>query len=522
MRFFRSPTSPLGASLIVGLSAALSRILGFLREILIAAVFGTSGIADALLIGLRLPNLLRRTLGEGGAQAAFVPWLLQERSAHTSDAARRRSGRLLVGLGLTAVILCGAAIWGRAVLTHLLAPGFLGPSSAFSLAQACLALAFPIVGASLLTAFATAWLAVKRAYVLASLSGLLVNLALIAVLFWVQSVGQADETAAQIVAGSMAVAGLVQVMLLFFVILRQDDAPTLAWPDGRMLADVAKRLLPSLTVAAAPQLAFVMVLMPATQWSGQASQLIYAERLLQLPFGFIAAGLALVALPELSRLHQQGAAEDFATQCEQALLAGLALALPSAMGLAMLAHPMILLLFARGAFGVTDASATADVLQMISLALPVLVGTRVLGQVFFAQQFYRPPLLASLGGLLAAGLFAALARDAAELGLVYALAMAVDFILMAVFAARHTQLTWTRPQGLVLLKLLGCNGVLLVFLLACQMFFPLWPLALADRALGFIAFCGEIVASVALYALSLAFCGLWAPLLAKKSYNHLA
>ena len=521
MRFFRSPTSPLGASLIVGLSAALSRILGFLREILIAAVFGTSGIADALLIGLRLPNLLRRTLGEGGAQGAFVPWLLQGGAAHTSDAARRRSGRLLVGLGLMAVILCGAAIWGRAALTHLLAPGFLGPSSAFSLAEACLALAFPIVGASLLTAFATAWLAVKRVYVLASLSGLLVNLALIAVLFWVQSVGQADETAAQIVAGSMAVAGLGQVVLLFGVILRQDDAPTLAWPDGRMLADVAKRLLPSLTVGAAPQLAFVMVLMPATQWSGQASQLIYAERLLQLPFGFIAAGLALVALPELSRLHQHGAVEDFAAQCEQALLAGLALALPSAMGLAMLAHPMILLLFARGAFGVTDASATADVLQMISLALPVLVGTRVLGQIFFAQQMYRPPLLASLGGLLAAGLFAALARDGAELGLAYALAMAVDFVLVVIFAGRR-RLTWSRPQGLMVLKLLGCNGVLLAFLLACQTFFPLWPLVLADRALGLMAFCGEIAASLALYALSLAFCGLWAPLLAKKSHNHLA
>ena len=261
--------------------------------------------------------------------------------------------------------------------------------------------------------------------------------------------------------------------------------------------------------------------MPATQWSGQASQLIYAERLLQLPFGFIAAGLALVALPELSRLHQHGAVEDFAAQCEQALLAGLALALPSAMGLAMLAHPMILLLFARGAFGVTDASATADVLQMISLALPVLVGTRVLGQIFFAQQMYRPPLLASLGGLLAAGLFAALARDGAELGLAYALAMAVDFVLLVIFAGRR-RLTWSRPQGLMVLKLLGCNGVLLAFLLACQTFFPLWPLVLADRALGLMAFCGEIAASLALYALSLAFCGLWAPLLAKKSHNHLA
>lgn len=522
MRFFRPQTGPLGASLIVGVSAALSRILGFLREILIAAVFGTSGVADALLIGLRLPHLLRRTLSEGGAQGAFVPWLMQDMPNGRPDELRRTSGRLLVGLTWVGGALCIAAICGRETLIHLLAPGFLGPSSEFSLAGLCLALAFPIVGASLLTAFATAWLAVKRAYLLASLSGLFVNLVLIAVLFGVQSFGQADERAAQVVAGSMAAAGLGQVLLLLCVIMRQADAPFLSAPDWSMMAVLAKRLLPSLTVAAAPQLAFLIVLMPATQWSGQASQLIYAERLLQLPFGFIAAGLALVALPELSRLHQQSEAADFAAQYQQILWAGLALALPSAMGLALLAHPIIVVLLARGAFSLADATATADVLQMISLALPVLVGTRVLGQIFFAQQFYWQPLLSSLGGLLAAGLFSAWARDGAELGLAYAAAMAVDFSLMAVFASRHAHLTRVSPHGPRLYKLMACNGLLLVFLLACRTVVPLWTLALEDRTIGFMVLGGVITASIALYALSLAFCGLWTPLLAKKSRNHLA
>ena len=258
-------TGSLGASVIVGGSAALSRILGFVREILIAALFGTGGVADALLVGLRLPNLLRRTLGEGGAQGALVPWLMHEKATRPPDDARRASGSLLVGLAIAAALLCIATILLRAPLTLLLAPGFTKAQSGFSLAAECLALSFPIVGASLLTAFATAWLALERAYVLASLTGLLVNMVLIAVLGWVQHFQVQEDSAARWIAGSMALAGLGQAAVLLWVILRQAAAPCLAVPDWRALAVVGKRLLPSLTVAAAPQLAFLIVLIPATQ-----------------------------------------------------------------------------------------------------------------------------------------------------------------------------------------------------------------------------------------------------------------
>ena len=509
-------TGSLGASLIVGGSAALSRILGFVREILIASVFGTSGVADALLVGLRLPNLLRRTLGEGGAQGALVPWLLHQATTRPPDDARRASGGLLVGLGFAAALLCIAAILLREPLTLLLAPGFARTTPAFSVAADCLALAFPIVGASLLTAFATAWLALARAYILTSLMGLLVNLVLIAVLFGVQHGSLSDDHAAYSIAVSMALAGVGQAGLLLFVILRQAGAPLLSLPNYASLSEVGKRLLPSLTVAAAPQLAFVLVLIPATHWAGWSSQLIYAERLMQLPFGFIAASLALVALPELSRLHGAGEPSAFAAQSAQALLLGLALALPSAIGLVVLAEPITLILFQHGAFSVAAATETAQGLQMLALALPAMVGARVLGQAFFAQHCYAAPLAASLCGLLVALGLSHYARSGPELGLAFAGAMFTDFVLITVLSAQKQLFAWSRTAGAALLKLVLCNAMMAGVLVWLLDRFPLWAVAMQDRITGTIGLGLVIGAAMLVYGLALIFCGVWHPLLAKN------
>ena len=515
MRLRDRLTGPFGASVIVGGSAALSRILGFVRDILIAALLGTNGVADALLIGLRLPNLLRRTLGEGGAQGALVPWLMQQRAAGPDEEARRASGRLLVALAFAAAILCIAAILLRAPLTFLLAAGLAKSRQEFALASDCLALAFPIVGASLLTAFATAWLALERAYVVSSLTGLLVNLVLIAVLLFVQYFQFEATRAAYWIAGSMALAGSGQAALLLWVVFRQAGAPRPAAPDWRALAGLGKGLLPSLLVAAAPQLAFLLVLIPATRWAGSASQLIYAERLMQLPFGFIAASLALVALPELTRLHRQGDAVVFVARTEKALFQGLALALPAAIGLGMMAGPITLLLFQRGAFSISDATQTAHALTMLALALPAMAGARVFGQAFFAQQFYRPPLLACLFGLLVAFLVSQWARSGSELGLAYSVAMTADFLLMAVFAMQKWPFE-IRRMAPFLGKLCLCNAVMAVLLASLQHRYPLQDIAMQDRIAGLMGLGLVIGAATVVYGLALIFCGLWGPLLAKN------
>ena len=152
----------LSASLVVGLCAAASRLLGFVRDMLIASVFGTGMVADALLVALRLPVLLRRTLAEGGGQGALVPWLVREQAERGVQEARLSAGGMLLFLVVAGLCLWGCVILFPAPLMKFLAPGFPPHSAEFDLAARCLVLAFPLVGASFVTAFATAWFSLRE------------------------------------------------------------------------------------------------------------------------------------------------------------------------------------------------------------------------------------------------------------------------------------------------------------------------------------------------------------------------
>lgn len=509
----------LSASLVVGLCAAASRLLGFVRDMLIASVFGTGLVADALLVALRLPTLLRRTLAEGGGQGALVPWLVREQAERGAQEARLSGGGMLLFLVVAGLCLWGCVILFPAPLMRLLAPGFAPQSAEFELAARCLVLAFPLVGASFLTAFATAWLSVRRAYLLAGLSALLVNGALVSVLVLIGRSGGADAEHAQWVARSLAFAGLAQALVLVGVVMRQPDGPRLSfsfssWPCWGRINEAGKAFWPSLFVSAAPQLGFLLVLAGATGWPGWSSQLVYAERLVQLPFGFIAAGLALVALPELSLLRSTGQERAFTRQLAQALFLGLALALPAMSGLVLLAEPIIAVLFGHGAFAAIGTTAAA--LRMLALSLPFLVLARVFAQVFFAQHFYMQPVIASLLGLLAIPCLGQFAGDGVDLALVFTSAMAVESALMAGFAARKNLFSGLGLMGPAFLKLLLCNICLLVGLWGAGQILGLTGFAAQNGLSGALSLAAQIVASIGFYALALSFCRLWPLLLAKN------
>jgi putative peptidoglycan lipid II flippase len=513
------PLPFLSASLVVGLCAAASRLLGFARDVLIASVFGTGVVADALLVGLRLPTLLRRTLAEGGGQGALVPWLVQEKNMRGEQEARRSSGGLLFLLGAAGLGLWLLVLLFAAPLLRLLAPGFAPESPEFDLAARCLVLAFPLVGASFLTAFATAWLSLKRAYLLAGLTALLVNGALVVVLIWIGQNTQAEAPHALWVARALAIAGLGQAVVLVWVVIRQTDGPRLSlsffsWSRWRSFNAAGQAFLPSLCVSAAPQLAFLLVLGSATAWSGWSSQLVYAERLVQLPFGFIAAGLALVALPELSRLQGAEQHGDFVQHLAQSLFLALALALPAMLGLVLLAEPIIAVLFQHGAFSATQT--TADAMRMLAVSLPFLVLARVFVQAFFAQQFYTAPMIASLAGLVAVPLLSPFARDGAELGLVFTAAMMIDCAVIIGFAVQKRLFSGGAVFVPLLLKLLLCNGLLLAGLWGFGQKLALMGLDAPDAMSRILPLALVIAGAIVLYALALSFCRLWPLLLVKN------
>jgi len=384
------------ASLVVGAAAALSRLLGFARDVGLAVLFGAGPVGDALLIALRLPNLVRRVLSEGGLHTAFVPVMLGEQANQGEDAARRFAGQVILFLALLFGLL--------AVLVQLLALPLvllLGtPAQTADLAALALVLAFPMVAGSGLAAVASAILATQHKFALAAWSGVLVNLLLVLALVWLNLHPGESTQAVIALAGLSGASGLVQGLVLLLVVRISDVAPR--WTRPRWTPAMRRFVtlcVPGMVIAAGSQLAFLILISQAGQFSGLVSQLYFADRVTQLPFGFIAAVLAIVVLPAISRDALASDQTAFGRGMDRAMLLSLLLALPASGGLILLADPVSHVLFEHGAFDHTAQQATRDALAGCALALPALAVGRVSAHGFFAHGRIKEPLTATLAGL---------------------------------------------------------------------------------------------------------------------------
>ena len=386
------------ASLVVGAAAALSRLLGFARDIGLAVLFGAGPVGDALLIALRLPNLVRRVLGEGGLHTAFVPVMLGQQTNEGRDAARQFSGQVILFLALLFGLL--AVVLQLLALPLVLVLG--APAQTAELASQALLLAFPMVAGSGLAAVASAILATHQKFALAAWSGVLVNALLVLALVWLNIHPVAPEQSALVLAGLSGASGLLQGVVLLLVLETSDAAPR--WTTPRWTPAMSRFVtlcVPGMVIAAGSPLAFLIVISQAGQHSGLVSQLYFADRITQLPFGFIAAVLAIVVLPAISCDALACDHAAFGRGMDRAMLLSLVLALPASGGLILLADPISHVLFEHGAFDHSAQQATRDALAGFALALPALAVGRVSAHGFFAHGRIKEPLTATLAGLAA-------------------------------------------------------------------------------------------------------------------------
>ncbi len=425
------------STLLVAGCAALSRILGFVRDMLTAGLFGAGPVADALLLALRIPNALRRVLGEGGLNAGFVPIHARLALAGTQAAGR---------FGSASLASVGTAVLALAALVHALAPwivlalgGHGGDPSLPDLAMGYLRAAMPFLVGATLASLAGAWLNAERRYAAAALAPLAVNVWLIAVL-WILYARGGDPVANGLVfAASWSLAGLVQLACLIPAMRRLP----LAWPHWRDVAAPEQRSLlmragPAMAASGAAQLIVLAATAAASQTPGAIAWLYYAERLVQMPLGFVSAAAGIVILPEIAA--RLGAGDSFAAHAAQnrALEAMLALALPSAAALAALAQPIVSVLFGRGAFGAADVTETAAMLAGLAPGLAAACVGKVLAQSAFAAEDVRAPLVAAALGIavtLVLG-FAAGPGGSLALGLSVSAGLAAQALVLAAFLYR--------------------------------------------------------------------------------------
>jgi len=373
----------------------LSRILGFVRDFVIARAFGAGMLTDAFFVAFKLPNLLRRLFAEGAFSQAFVPVLGQYRNTRPVEETRQLVDRVasLLLLVVFAVTLLGMA--GAPLLVYLSAPGFTDDPDKFALTVSLTRLTFPYILFMSLVALAGGILNTWNRFAVPAFTPVLLNVSFILMalfaapqfeppvmaLGWAVFIGGALQLAFQI--PSLRRIG----MLPRFSINLQDEG----------VRRIFRLMAPAVLGVSVAQVSLLLNTVFASFLNtGSVSWLYYADRLMEFPAGMLGAALGTVLLPSLAKCHAAERPEEYSRLLDWGLRLTFLLAAPAALALAILAVPLITTLFHHGAFTATDVFRTRDALAAYSIGLLGLILVKVLAPGFYASQNIRTPVRIAL------------------------------------------------------------------------------------------------------------------------------
>jgi putative peptidoglycan lipid II flippase len=407
--------------LTVSTGTLTSRLLGFARDAMVAALLGAGPVADAFLVAFQGISVFRRALTEGALNTALVPAWLRIRDSDGAVAATAFAGRVLGSVSLAMAV--AAALIGIAMplVITALAPGF---ATTLPLAVECARLMLPYLAFAGPVAVMMGLLSAQHRFALAAFSPILFNLALIVVmsvlLAWRRDAGDA----ALVMAAAVGLAGLLQLLTLT---LRAGGeklaAPLKVSFDAPMRGFFVKGMA-GMVANSGPQLLIMAGAVIASSSPAAVSWLYFANRLIELPLGIVGTAMGTVLVPELTRAVGADDKASLAQAESRALELAVGLALPAALGLIVLREPIVRTLFEHGAFSAADSAATAQALAWLSLGLPAHVLVKALSPAFFARGDTATPLFAALKGFAVAILLAVvLGKIAGVAGIAAAIAL---------------------------------------------------------------------------------------------------
>jgi putative peptidoglycan lipid II flippase len=375
-----------------GLTMA-SRLAGFARDVLTAALLGAGPAADAFFVALKLPNLFRRLFAEGAFTVSFVPLFSAELQSRGRAAALAFAEEALSALLLALLPFTIAAMAAMPWLMAALAPGFADEPQKFAMAIDYARLAFPYLMLVSLVALLGGILNGLDRFGPFAAAPIAFNLTLIAGLLAAPALGLEPGRSLSL---AVALAGVAQ--LLWLAASCRTAGISIRLPRPRWsprIRRLFRLVLPGALGAGIYQVnLFVNVVLASLLPTGAVSYLYYADRLNQLPLGVIGIAVGTALLPVLSRRAAAGDAAGVRHYVSRGMEFSLVLGLPAAVALAILAGPIIGTLFERGAFGPDETAATAAALAAYALGIPAAVMVKVLAAAFFARQDTATPMRA--------------------------------------------------------------------------------------------------------------------------------
>jgi putative peptidoglycan lipid II flippase len=372
---------------VVGLMTLLSRVLGFVRDILFAAAFGAGAAMDVFLLALKIPNFGRRVFAEGALSQAFVPVFTEVRATGTQEDVRGLFDVVAGTLGgvLSVVTLVGCL--GAPVLIWVFAPGIATDSTRHALASELLRWTFPYLMLISLTALGGAVLNAYGRFAVPAFTPVILNLCLIATVF-------IDAESVRVLAIAVFVAGILQLLFQLPWLARIGLWPRPRWGgrDPRVRRIVAL-MAPIVFGSSVAQISLLLdTVIASLLFAGSISWLYYADRLMEFPLGIFSIAVATVILPSLAAQHVAQSSERFSATLDWALRVLLVLGLPATAGLILLAGPLVSTLFQHGEFGLRDLDMTRWALMAYAFAFLGISLVKVLVPAFYARQLTAVPV----------------------------------------------------------------------------------------------------------------------------------
>ncbi|KYH03646.1 murein biosynthesis integral membrane protein MurJ [Bradyrhizobium sp. DOA1] len=384
--------------LTVSTGTLASRLLGFARDSLIAALLGTGAVADAFLAAFQLVNVVRRLLSEGALNAALIPAWLRIRDRDGVPAAAAFAGRVLGTVSAALVLISIGIALLMPLIIMVIAPGFVG-SRTLDLAVNNARLMLPYLAFAGPVTVLMGLLNAQGRFGLTAFSPLLFNIALIVAIAMLLAWHADAALAAWMLAATVGIAGLLQLLMLLSQRSARLATPLRVSFDKEMRAFFGKAI-PGMIASSGPQWLMVAGAIIASATPSAVSWLYFANRLIELPLGIVGVAMGTVLVPELTRAVGSGD-RDAVTHAEsRALELATGMALPATLGLIVLAEPIVRLLFEHGAFGAQDSAATAQALMWLALGLPAHVLIKALSPAFYARSDTMTPLLATAKGFV--------------------------------------------------------------------------------------------------------------------------
>ncbi len=373
----------------------LSRILGFVRDMMMARIFGASMANEAFIIAYRLPNMLRRLFAEGAFSQAFVPIFSEYKNRRGQEETKLLVDHVTTLLAIILFVITLIGIIAAPILVYITAPGFAASTEKFNLTVQLLRITAPYIFFISLVSVAASILNTYNKYWVAAFAPVLLNLSFIAAMLWLVPYFEQPIMA---LAWAVFFGGLLQLAFQIPFLLKIDMLPRWRFNlKDEGVWRVLKQMGPAVFGVSVSQISLVInTIFASFMITGSVSWLFYADRLMEIPAGLLGVAIGTILLTSLSKYHAESNTVEYSKMLDWGLRLTMMLTLPAALSLGLIAVPLLATFFQGGAFSANDVLMTSHALVGYSIGLIGILLVKVLAPAFYARQDIRTPVKVGL------------------------------------------------------------------------------------------------------------------------------